>query len=260
MNYLSVEGLTKSYDEKQLFENISFGLDQGQKAALVGVNGVGKSTLLKAASGVLTRSGQGQVQEGVIRVQGHESQRLSHARWAEEVVYLPSEIQVHFPVRVEDWIRLGATPLRRKASEVARALEVALKEWELEDLRNRLVSQLSGGEQQRVNLARAHVQGGKVWLLDEALSKVDLHHQYSIKERLRRWVRDRGYSVVIVSHDLHWLKGLVDDFVLMDQGQLVFQGSAREMLQSQELPRIFPGVPSTEWNGLFEMPPTDSSP
>jgi ABC-type Mn2+/Zn2+ transport system ATPase subunit len=214
---LETWGLCAGYpgEAKTALKNISIAVPQGKCIALVGHNGAGKSTLLKVAAGLLP------VRGGEIKIfgspMGHQHQR---------VVYLPqrSEIDWHFPMSVRKLVMTGRYVhlgwLRRPGDEDRRIVESAMEELGIEDLKDRQISQLSGGEQQRVLLARALAQDADLFLLDEPLNAIDAATR-TIVAKVLIDLRQQGKTVMVATHFIDKLATEYDGAVYLSEGEQV---------------------------------------
>jgi len=202
-------------EAKTALKNISMAVPQGKCIALVGHNGAGKSTFLKVAAGLLP------VRQGEINIFGspigHQHQR---------VVYLPqrSEIDWHFPMSVRKLVMTGRYVhlgwLRRPGDEDIRMVNAAMEELDIIDLRGRQISQLSGGEQQRVLLARALAQDADLFLLDEPLNAIDAATR-TIVAKVLTDLRTQGKTVIVATHFIDKLATEYDGAVYLSEGEQV---------------------------------------
>ncbi len=196
-------------------KNLSIAVPQGKCIALVGHNGAGKSTLLKTAAGLLP------VRSGEIKIfgspMGHQHQR---------VVYLPqrSEIDWHFPMNVRKLIMTGRYVhlgwLRRPGAEDRNVVNASMEELGVQDLEDRQISQLSGGEQQRVLLARALAQDADLFLLDEPLNAIDAATR-TIVAKVLKDLRAQGKTVMVATHFIDKLATEYDGAVYLSEGEQV---------------------------------------
>jgi ABC-type Mn2+/Zn2+ transport system ATPase subunit len=193
---LSVRGLTAGYRDVLALDDVSFDVPRGALTALIGPNGAGKSTLLQALLGVL------KPWRGTVSVAGHPA-----GRTAGLFGYMPqgSAVDWDFPVTVQDVVAMGrygrVGPGRRLGAADWAAVERALGQVGLADLRARAIGALSGGQRQRVFLARALAQQAPILLLDEPVSGVDTLSQQAIISILQRLAAD-GTTIVVATHDL----------------------------------------------------------
>jgi len=209
--------LSTSYpgEARIALKNINIAVPQGKCIALVGHNGAGKSTLLKVAAGLLpVRGGEIKIFGSPI---GHQHQR---------VVYLPqrSEIDWHFPMSVRKLVMTGRYVhlgwLRRPGEDDKRSVDAAMEELGIDDLKDRQISQLSGGEQQRVLLARALAQDADLFLLDEPLNAIDAATR-TIVAKVLKDLHQRDKTVVVATHFIDKLATEYDGAVYLSEGEQV---------------------------------------
>jgi iron complex transport system ATP-binding protein len=211
----------------------SFDVIEGEILGLVGPNSSGKTTLLRLLSKVHAPD------RGEIRFRGQPLGAVSRLALAREVAVVPQEEQLAFSITVEELALMGRYPhgagrLFEGAEDVARARDAMTLAGVL-DLRHHPVDTLAGGERQRALLARALAQEPRVLLLDEPTSHLDLLHQRHLVGLLRRLNRERGITVVFVSHDLNLAGELADRLLLLSAGRIVRLGPPREVLDEAVL-------------------------
>jgi iron complex transport system ATP-binding protein len=233
---LGVYGLSHRFGSHTALSEVSLEVQPGKVVALIGANGCGKSTLLKLASGVIRR------QEGVIKMGASEIHDLKPAERAARVTYVGAGVRPEFPLTAAQAAGLGA--VARGLADPAR-VQSAMEACGCWGLRDRQLSSLSGGERQLVTLARALVQGGRVLLLDESLSGMDLHHQARAGALIRRLAREEGYGVVLVAHDLNLASEWADEAILLAAGKVVASGPLAQTLTAEKLAQLYPGAALT---------------
>lgn len=213
---LSVEDLSFAYRNRQVLDAISFALAPGRILAILGPNGVGKTTLLRCLNAIHRPA------TGVVQLEGQELLRLSPRAIAQRVAYVAQRTEAG-RVTVFDAILMGRKPhLGLRLTDRDHALtEAAIAQLGLESLSLRLIDELSGGELQKVALARALVQEPQLLLLDEPTSALDLRNQFEILTHLRQIVQTRGLSAVMTMHDLNTALRFADEVVLIHQGQIL---------------------------------------
>ncbi len=244
MNYLSVEELSKSYDEKLLFEHLSFGLEQGQKAALVGVNGIGKSTLLKVLSGKETAD------TGVVSFR----KGLKVSMLAQHPAFKPEEkiIEAVFSEETEELqvIRAYEIALLKTETDPTNAPDItpliekmdALNAWEYEHQIKALLGQLgihnldqkmqdlSGGQKKRVALAQALVVKPDFLILDEPTNHLDLE----IIEWLENYLASANLTLLMVTHDRYFLDRVTNEILEIDRGSITrYKGNYGQYLEKK---------------------------
>lgn len=244
MNYLSVEELAKSYDERQLFEGLTFGIEQGQKAALVGVNGCGKSTLLKIIAGLETPDrGVVSFRKGVrlsILPQNPEfedTDNVVQAVFAEDIeelnVIRDYEMALHKatidPEHAPDISPLLESMDRLNAWDYESQVKQILGQLGIHDLDQKMGS-LSGGQRKRVALARALVVNPDFLILDEPTNHLDLE----VIEWLESYLATANMTLLMVTHDRYFLDRVTNEILEIDQGKLFrYKGSYKNFLEKK---------------------------
>lgn len=243
MTRLRAQGISLQFGEKPTLDDVSFDLEVGEFATLIGPNGSGKSTLLKVVAGILPLQGRGA--SGQVRLGERDFLALDPRARARAVAYVGAELRADFPLTAMETVSLGRichgagslSPLSSLDEElIHQAMERCLC-WELRD---RDIATLSGGERQLVALARALAQGATILLLDEALSRMDLHHQARVGAMLRGLVREHGYAVMLVSHDVNLAAEWASTAILLKGGRKVAAGSLGETLTEARLTELYP--------------------
>jgi iron complex transport system ATP-binding protein len=229
--------LTCSYDTRTVFEHLNLEVRAGEVLALIGPNGVGKSTLLRALARLL------KPKYGKVLLAGRNLWQISSGEAARKLAFAGQSDGEGWPATVEQVIALGRSPHRGWLlplnSQDRQVIERAIALTGLDDLRHRLVTELSGGEQQRVILARILAQEPKVLLLDEPTSHLDLKYQTSILGLLRQLARHEGITVVLSLHDLNLAALYADRLALLSEGQIAIVGTPVEVLTAENLARVY---------------------
>jgi iron complex transport system ATP-binding protein len=223
---------------KVLLRDVSFVLDAGTTTALVGPNGAGKSTLLRVLAGEIKPS------SGTVRLKGQPLSAYSAATLAQRRAVLSQSISVAFPFTVAEIVRMGAG--ERSGPAVTALIDAALAEVELSDFRERIITTLSGGEQQRAHLARVLVQlaygeaahGSGVLLLDEPTASLDLRHQLDVLATARRRA-ERGVTVIAILHDLNLAALFAERVIVLDRGRMAGDGPPSAIITDAILEDVF---------------------
>lgn len=240
MNTIKVSHLDFSRGSRQVLKEIDLTLQEGTITAILGPNGVGKSTLLANMAGLL------QPDRGTVELGGTDLRQLRSRERAQRIAFLPQAPEIAWPIDVKTLVGLGRIPYTGISNErddcmaVLRAMELtATTAWA-----QRLVSELSGGERARVLLARVFA-GTSQWILaDEPFAGLDPAHQFEATESLRRFAVDGG-GVVLTVHDLSLAARVADRIVVLDDGRIVADGTPEEALDPAVLRTVY-GV-ETEW-------------
>ena len=232
---LSVQGVSFAYRGVPILEDVEFSLAQGELVALLGPNGTGKTTLLRTLNGILHPRG------GTMLLESREAAKCSPRERAKFFGYVPQRGEA-VRLTVFDAVLLGRRPhLRwRVEHEDLHKVESALSSLELESFSLRYLDELSGGEFQKVLLARALVQEPKVLLLDEPTSSLDLKNQLSMLELLKKIVRGHQVAALLSLHDLNTALRFADRLLFLKDG--VIQGVRVPGEVPEELVRQVYGV------------------
>ena len=232
---LSVQHLSFSYGARRVLQDVSLDVAPGTFCALLGPNGSGKSTLVKAIAGVH------RAQSGTVAVEGRRTSSLGRRELAKVVGYVPQAGDAPFDLTVREAVMLGRTPhfgIAPRAEDRAR-VEDAIARMGLENIAERSMSELSGGQAQRALIARALAQDTRVLLLDEPTSALDLRYQIETLQLVRQITREEGISALIAIHDLNHAARYCDQIVVLHGGRLVADGSPAEALQASVLRTVY---------------------
>lgn len=236
---LTARGLSVSLAGKSVLSGIDLSLDAGQIAVLIGPNGGGKTTLLRALLGQVRSQGD-------INWEGRSLSRWGRAELARLVAYLPQSPTFEPGDRVIDVLRLGRLPhggvLGLDSAADDAVIESVAADLSLTDLLTRRVETLSGGQRQRVFLGRALAQGPKVLLLDEPATYLDVQHQVELHRLLRRLSKERGLAVLMASHDLNLAAAEADTAVVLKDGRVLACGATADVMTADTLTAAF-GTP-----------------
>jgi len=230
---LKIDVLSVAYGDKVVLRNISFDVQPGQILALIGPNGAGKSTLIRATSGVIP------VKSGGVSVDGQDITGLSHAQRARILAVVPQARQLGGAFTVEQAVMMGRTPylnwLGQEGEADKAAVHLALEQTCLDTFADRQIANLSGGEQQRVLLARALAQSTPVLLLDEPTNHLDLQHQTNLLSLVRRLAQENQLAVLMALHDLNLVSFFADRVALLVKGELRKLGTPKEVIRAETI-------------------------
>jgi iron complex transport system ATP-binding protein len=233
---VSVEALGFAFPDRPVLRDVTFSADAGQVIGLCGPNGVGKSTLLRLLLGLLRPSA------GQVRLGGDPVAGLDRREIARRAALLLQDSPLDLPLAVRDVVAMGRLPhLRRFQAEGQVDLDAIERAMELTDTRalaNRRVTELSGGERHRVQLARALAQQAAVLLLDEPTASLDVAHQLQALNLLRATAAG-GRCVLVALHDLSLAARACDRILLLSGGALRADGRPADVLTEENLARFF---------------------
>lgn len=236
MAELIVRSLTVEAGPKRLVDTVSLDARGGELVAIVGENGAGKSSLLRAIAGYVRPSA------GVVTVDGHDVMAMTSRARARAIGWLPQAMPLAWPVKVRDAVAIGrfahgGLPGRLSPADAA-ALERAMQACDLIELADRSMAHLSGGELGRVHLARTMVGESGLLIADEPVAALDPRHRLGIM-RLLRAQADAGQALVVVLHDLALAARFADRIVGMKQGRVLMDGPPVEVMSPAWIQTLF---------------------
>lgn len=234
---IRINDLCHSFGNRAVLRNLSFSVPQGDLFIIIGPNGSGKTTLMRALGGILNpKSGQIEILER--RLASYKRKEL-----ARSVALVPQALPVDFPFTVEELVLMGRAPYhsvlgieKKQDHEIAHR---AMQFTEVGQLADRRLNQLSGGEQQRVFIARSICQEPQILLLDEPTASLDLAHQVRIMDLMERLKTERKVTIVMVSHDINLAAMYGDQLLLLKDGQKVSMGLPHDILNYQILEETY---------------------
>ncbi|MDB5036328.1 MAG: iron-hydroxamate transporter ATP-binding subunit [Chlorobi bacterium] len=235
---LSAHDITFSYGPRFALRVDTMTADAGELVGIIGANGSGKTTLLKILCGLRPAA------TGTILLDGMPLEGYSALARARHLTYVPQSHRPAFEFTVEQTVLLGRVPYRGlyggfEREEDLGAAERAMELMELDALRNEQITSLSGGELQRVMLARALAQDAGTLLLDEPNSHLDIAHQQSVLATIREQVKQRSICAIASIHDLNLASMFCDRIIAMAGGRVVGQGRPAEVLTATILRQTF---------------------
>ena len=237
---LNITSLTVHYGSRPILRDITLDIRSGEVLALIGPNGVGKSTLIRAASGGLMPTG------GRVTIDGHDLHQFPIELRARQVAVVPQAVRLPKAFTALDTVLMGRTAyLGWLGRETAADRSIALAAMErtcTPELASRRIGELSGGEQQRVLIARALAQSAPILLMDEPTAHLDLKHQAGILGLVRSLAHDEGRAVLIALHDLNLAAQFADRVALLSDGRLRALGTPGQVLTTEHLSPAY-GLP-----------------
>jgi iron complex transport system ATP-binding protein len=224
---------------------------RGALTAVVGPIGSGKSTLVRPLLG------RPPVTTGGVTVEGRDANDSDRRALASRVAVVVQREEPAFPLRVREYVTLGRYPhlglFRAPSRDDRAAIDEALRRTGTDQLAGRSVTELSGGEWQRVRLARAVAQGATAIVLDEPTTFLDVGHEMVVFELMSRLARE-GHAVLLVSHQLNLVARFATHIVLLHRGQVVASGSANDVMQGAVLEHVY------EWPLVVTRDPAVGAP
>jgi iron complex transport system ATP-binding protein len=219
-----------------VLDGVTCGVEQGRLLAVVGPNGSGKSTLVRAVSGLV------RLERGEVRVKGEPLSRWTRPLLARVLAVVSQGEEVTFPLRVDETVMLGRYarlgPLAAPGPADRTAVADALARCDVTGLAGRTIDSLSGGEWQRVRLARALAQEPQVLVLDEPTTSLDVRHEMELFELIRRLV-DGGLAVMVITHHINLAARFTDRMILLSAGKVAAEGAPAEVLRREIIREVF---------------------
>jgi len=233
----SLAGVSFAYGATPVLRGVDLELRRGRCYGILGPNGSGKTTLLDLLGGLLSP------QAGTIEFLGRPLPFWSRKLLAQQLALVPQDFMVRFGYTVREVVEMGLHPhLHRFAGPSAAdqdLIDTILTLTGISDLAGRPVTRLSGGEKQRVAVARALAQQPLVLLLDEATSNLDIHHSLEILHLIRSRFDQQGMQVIAVMHDLNLASFFCDELIFLKEGSVVCQGKTAEVLTPATIARVY---------------------
>jgi iron complex transport system ATP-binding protein len=255
---IRVKNLRCGYANHPVLKGISFSVEKGEFLGILGPNGSGKTTLLLALSGILP------FQDGGIELLGMPLDRFKHKERARHMAVVTQDPEARFPFTCEEVIRMGRYPHQKRwqldSAQDADAVRWAMVLTDTEMLADRLITAVSGGERQRVIMAKTLAQQATVLLLDEATSAMDIHRKLQIFKVLERLHAEDGLTVLAVMHDVNLAALFCRRMIFLKDGQVVADGAANSVLIPEILEDVYQTqvliqeVPSTGKRQVVFMP------
>lgn len=234
---IKINNVYTGYDKIDIIKNANLEVNKNELFCIIGPNGCGKSTLLKAIANINDYTGS-------IKVLDKEIKSINRKELAKEIALMSQITEVYFSYTVYETISLGryahikgAFTTLGKDDKII--IDSVIEDLSLKDIENKYISELSGGQLQRVFLARAIVQDPKVILLDEPTNHLDFKHQIELLENLKKWCINGERTVIGVLHDLNLVQIYADRVALINNGEIVKIGSSEEILKSKEVEDIY---------------------
>ena len=249
---LSAKNLGFSYRHCWAVRGVSFDLPSGEVLGLIGPNGSGKTTLLRLLGGIL------KPQEGTVTLGERDLQNFSRRELARRIAYVPQQSFWAFPYSVQEVVLMGRWPhlgiIRWESRRDYEMVKQSLQATDTWSLAPRSINELSGGELQRVVIARALAQEPEILLLDEPTAHLDLDHQAAVLEILRDLNERRGLTILMVSHDINLAANFCHRLLLVHRGQVMQWGAPEEVVNGEVLRKVYSCPVEVETNLRTQRP------
>ncbi|MEE4355745.1 MAG: ABC transporter ATP-binding protein [Desulfococcaceae bacterium] len=248
---ITAENLVYEPDGEKILDGLSFSVSRGDFFILIGPNGSGKTTLMRVLAGILKARGK-------LRIQGRSAKNFSRRELARKIAFVPQQISDDFPFTVRETVLMGRSPrmgmLGIESSRDKKTAEQVMEFTSVLHLADRHLNRLSGGELQRVFIARALCQEPEILLLDEPTAFLDLAHQIQIMDLLEKLKKEKNLTVIMVSHDINLAAMYGNCLMMMKQGRIVCMGSPGEVLVFSALEKTYGCTLLVDQNPLGDFP------
>ncbi|WP_211749880.1 ABC transporter ATP-binding protein [Paenibacillus sp. Marseille-Q4541] len=232
---IDVKEVSKLYGNKYVVENVSASIQKGKITSFIGPNGAGKSTLLSMVSRLISKD------HGEIFIDGLDVFNTKSGDLAKKIAILKQSNHINVRLTIRDLVSFGRFPYSqgKLTKEDWAYVDEAIEYMELQDMQDKYLDQLSGGQNQRAFIAMVIAQNTDYILLDEPLNNLDMKHSVQIMKVLRKLADELGKTVVIVIHDINFASCYSDYIVALKHGKIVKEGTTDEIIDTAVLREIY---------------------
>ena len=234
---IHVKKLNYSIGNKQILKDLSFHFEKGKFYGILGPNGSGKTTFLDIISGFKNAP------NSEIYIENKELKEYTHLNLAKKIAIVPQKFDIVFPFSVSDILEMGRYPYKSRFSGLKpkdyEIIDSVVEEIGLEIFLEKEITQLSGGEEQRVIFGKALIQTTPILFLDESTSNLDPYYSHSLLEVVKKRVKNEGITVVGVFHDFNLATVYCDEMLVLNEGVIVESGKTEKVLTSKKLEEVF---------------------
>jgi iron complex transport system ATP-binding protein len=251
-NIMDIKSLCSGYGKEHILKGIDVEIKEGELVGIIGPNGSGKTTLLRTMTGILKPD------KGSVHVENNRLTKLTAKEIARKIAVVTQNIEPVM-ITVGEYVLMGRLPYYGKFQffEKKHDLKLAEKYMKLTDVfsfKDKLMSEISGGERQRAQVARALVQQPLILLLDEPTSHLDITHQVRILDLVKKLNRDLSITVVMVIHDLNMAAEYCSKLVMLKQGRVFIDNSPEKVLTYKNIEDVYETLVIVEKNPLTGKP------
>ena len=238
MAIINIEKLNYSYGRKEVLKELSLDIDENKLTGIIGPNGCGKSTLAKN----IIKYINGKFES--FKIMDTDIRELNHKKIAQLISYIPQKSLIIPNISVFDYVLLGRFPLLKNSWDNYTEKDYEIVEnninlLNIKELRDRNIETLSGGELQKVLLARALAQEAKILLLDEPTSALDLNNAVEFMKILKNISIKKNISVIIIIHDLNLASLFCDSLIILKDGRFIEKGSPKEVINEANIKSVY---------------------
>ena len=246
---LKIRNLKVCYGKREVLRGVNLDVEEGELLGIIGPNGSGKTTLIRAITGVI------RPEDGRITSRGKDLSSWDRKTIARHIAVVPQSVSIDFEFTIEEIVLMGRTPHLngRENPEDYEIVRNSMRETETMHLKDRLITELSGGEIQRVIIARALAQEPEILLLDEPTSHLDIRGQVEVLHLIKKLVKN-GITALAVIHDLNLAAAYCDRIALLYNGQIMAHGRPESVLTRENIQEAFKITVTVEKNKSNSTP------
>jgi iron complex transport system ATP-binding protein len=235
---LTLQNVAAGYNGIDVINSISLNVKEGENLCIIGPNGCGKTTLIKAISGIIPH-------RGTIKIDGTDINKMKRDQVAKKIAVMSQISNIYFSYSIYETVLLGrylhmkGRTFKEPSPRDREYVDKCLKTVGLLNIKHKQINTLSGGQLQRVYLARTLAQEPDIILLDEPTNHLDLKHQTELIDFLKGWSKNEGNSVIGVLHDLNLAIKLADSMLILDNGKMAAYGTTDEVISSNSVNEVY---------------------
>ena len=233
---IEVENLQFGYKEK-IIDDISFKIKEGQFVSLIGPNGSGKSTITKLLNHLYPPW------QGRILIDNEDINSFSKKELARKISLVPQNTLIEYEFTVEDIVLMGRYPYKKRFEryneEDYEIAYHALKATNTFHIKDKIITEISGGERQRVIIAKALAQETPIILLDEPTAHLDINHQMEILNLLRRLNKEKKTTIIIAIHDINLASRFSDEIIILSMGKIIDNGIPENVITKENMEKVY---------------------
>lgn len=232
---IEVRNVSKKYADKHVVDQVSLKITKGTITSFIGPNGAGKSTLLSMISRLTTKD------QGEVLIEGQEISKVKSNDLAKQISILKQSNHINIRLTIKELVSFGRFPYSqgKLTPEDWKYVNEAIQYMDLEDLQDKYLDELSGGQNQRAYIAMVIAQNTDYILLDEPLNNLDMKHSVQIMKVLRRMVDELGKTVIIVIHDINFASVYSDYIVALKDGRIIKEGATNDIIDRTVLQEVY---------------------
>ncbi len=249
---MKIKNLYSGYGKEDILRGIDLDINKGELIGIIGPNGSGKTTLLRTMTGILKPN------KGKVFIESENLAKISQKEIAKKIAVVKQNIEP-VALSINDYVLMGRFPHYSKLQFFEKQDDRLLSNQymrmtDIFPLRHKLMSDISGGERQRAQIAKALTQQPLILLLDEPTSQLDIAHQVKVLDLIKKLNRDQGFTVIMVIHDLNLASEYCSRLIMMKKGKVFKTGSPNDVLTYQNIEKVYETLVLVEKNPLTQKP------